>query len=250
MLYVPVLWLSEISSLSSCLPRHSVFDQGRPNQLLNPAGRNCPWNKKAIKCFKSHIMGDEVFVNVELEHCWDERQLQGQIPAMWYAKETIRWHLPRQVRATFDPDWSVASTLSTMAASRFKLVHLVVPADTQVRSGFGNLTLWLIGHLSCTMFSVLFLQPPAIPTEFYEWESPTAAKTSQKQNSWTLPCSFFTPYSVTERQVAAVNPAVSNNTPAELVGNPVRLLWLQGTTGAVAWAPNNLVLTLFAVCLL
>ena len=75
---------------------------------------------------------------------------------MWYAKETIGWHLPRQVRATFDPDWSVASTLSTMAASRFKLVHLVVPADTQVRSGFGNLTLWLIGHLSCTMFSLSF----------------------------------------------------------------------------------------------
>ena len=57
-------------------------------------------------------------------------------------------------------------------------------------------------------------------------------------------CCEQTPYSVTERQVAAVNPAVLNNTPAELVTNPVRLLWLQGTTGAVAWTPNNLVLTL------
>ena len=101
--------------------------------------------------------------------------------------------------------------------------------------------------VTCTMFSL-----PVVPctTKFYKWESPTAAKTSQKQNSWILPCSFLTPYSVTERQVAAVNPAVSNNTPAELVGSPVRLSWLQGTTGAVAWAPNNLVLILFAVCLL
>ena len=81
-------------------------------------------------------------------------------------------------------------------------------------------------------------------------ESPQQQQRHPRSRTHGYFLAVFWLHILSQRQVAAVNPAVSNNTPAELVGSPVRLSWLQGTTGAVAWAPNNLVLILFAVCLL
>ena len=36
------------------------------NQLLNPAGKHSPWRKEDVEFFESHVMGDDVLVNVKL----------------------------------------------------------------------------------------------------------------------------------------------------------------------------------------
>ena len=55
------------------LPGQAIFCT--LNQLLNPAGRNCPWEKDAIEFFKSRVMGDETFVNVKLVKTVGEKNI-------------------------------------------------------------------------------------------------------------------------------------------------------------------------------
>ena len=55
------------------LPGQAIFCT--LNQLLNPAGRNCPWAKGAIEFFKSRVMGEETFVNVTLVKTVGEKNI-------------------------------------------------------------------------------------------------------------------------------------------------------------------------------